>query len=160
IALGQASGPTRSVIESEAGQGSPRARRRGDLFGIHRSDKAVAQAARIGAQVAVSDFFEVRPGARISSALTLPLEFDAIIANPTYIRQELLGEHKSRINRLFGRGMNLKGADAGPSHRRVSSSGSRAALGGRVPDQIYIPEWSGRSDIYVYFFAHAAAFLK
>src|SRR5262249_3325632 len=118
IALGQASGPTRSVIESEAGQGSPRARRRGDLFGIDRSDKAVAQAARIGAQVAVSDFFEVRPGARISGALTLPLEFDAIIGNPPYIRQELLGEHKSRINRLFGRGMNLKGADAGPSHRR------------------------------------------
>ncbi len=62
--------------------------------------------------------------------------FDAVIGNPPYIRHEVMGkDDKRRIRARLDR------------NRR------------RSPD-IFWPRWSGRSDIYVFFFAHAAGFLK
>ncbi|HEY7547523.1 MAG TPA: N-6 DNA methylase [Blastocatellia bacterium] len=62
--------------------------------------------------------------------------FDAVIGNPPYIRHEVMGaEDKRRIRAQLDRDRSLS------------------------PD-IFWPRWSGRSDIYVFFFAHAARFLR
>lgn len=105
-------------------------------FGLDRSRSAVEVAARTGAQVERADFFDVEPGARLNAAIQLPARFDAIIGNPPYIRQEFMG--------------------AGDK-RRIEA---RLALDRAAQPAIVWPRWSGRSDIYVYFFAHAAAFLR
>lgn len=92
-----------------------------------------------------NDFFEVMPhdspfstliemqslGANHTIAEDMP-EFDAIVGNPPYIRQEDLGaDGKERI---------------------------RTAL---FKDyERHVPQFSGRSDIYVYFWPHAARMLK
>ncbi|HJQ70109.1 MAG TPA: N-6 DNA methylase [Blastocatellia bacterium] len=107
-----------------------------NLFGIDRSEHAVALAAQTGALVARADFLDVEPGARINSALSLPIEFDSIIGNPPYIRQELMGARdKRRVERRLERD-------------RLESP------------EIDWPRFSGRSDIYVFFFAHSTRFLK
>jgi SAM-dependent methyltransferase len=117
---------------------SPANRRRShsrQVFGADRSATAVELAARTGAQVAISDFFDIEPRQRLNESVILPSEFDAIIGNPPYIRQELMGtSDKRRIQKCLERD-------------RV-----------KLPD-VYWPRWSGRSDIYVYFFAHAMHFL-
>ncbi|HKV41071.1 MAG TPA: hypothetical protein VJX67_17825, partial [Blastocatellia bacterium] len=106
--------------------------------------------------------------------------------NPPYIRQEVMGSSdKTRIRSVLG---SNAGADARRRGRqkmaRLTSKGNgrparddnRRSLNGvsrvlseetgpanqqSAPDRrIYFPEWSGRSDIYVYFFAHGARFLK
>jgi len=132
-----------------------------ELFGIDRSNKAVSEASRIGARVGVADFFDLRPGESVSGAFNLPLRFDSIIGNPPYVRQELLGDHKPRIGKLLG--------PVTRSHSRVQQKAPRESSsnwnGSRELDaqgvkQVYLPRWSGRSDLYVYFFAHAAAFLR
>ena len=117
------------------------------VFGVERSPIAVEAARRTGACVAVADFFEVEPGARLTISMSppctdegllqsLPLEFDAIIGNPPYIRQEVIGVRgKRRIEARLARD-------------RVASP------------SVFWPGWSGRSDIYVYFFAHSIRFLK
>src|SRR6266404_1402335 len=61
------------------------------VFGVERSASAVKAARRTGACVAAADFFDVRPGASLNSSLSLPPGFDALIGNPPYIRQELIG---------------------------------------------------------------------
>ncbi len=107
-----------------------------DAFGIDRSSQAVEVASRTGARVAGADFFDLETGARLNRRLRLPVAFDAIIGNPPYIRQEVMGARdKRRIERRL--------------------AGDRQ----RMPE-IYWPHWSGRSDIYVYFFARAIRFLK
>jgi SAM-dependent methyltransferase len=106
-----------------------------EVFGIDRS-AVVESGARAGFQFGRADFFDLEPGARLTEALSLPLSFDAIIGNPPYIRQEVMGsDDKQRIERRLTR--------------------DRA----RSPE-IFYPAWSRRSDIYVYFFAHSARFLK
>ena len=62
--------------------------------------------------------------------------FDAVIGNPPYIRQEVIG----------------------PSGKRRIES--RLALDQLASPDAFWPRWSGRSDIYVYFFAHSIRFLK
>jgi methylase of polypeptide subunit release factors len=131
-----------------------------DLFGIDRSDEAVARASRTGARVAVADFFDIRPGDRVSGAFNLRSRFDSIIGNPPYIRQELLGDHKFRIGKLFGPATRGGPKRGGRSSAETPSNGPPEEAPGERPNQVYIPRWSGRSDIYVYFFAHSAAFLK
>ena len=112
------------------------ARNSGEVYGADRSTHAVELAAKTGAQVAVADFFDIAPGAAITESIILPAAFDAIIGNPPYIRQELMGPRdKQRIAR-------------------------RMKLDRAASDEIHWPRWSGRSDIYVYFFAHAIRFLK
>jgi hypothetical protein len=117
---------------------SPANRRRHyarQVFGADRSAAAVELAARTGAHVVVGDFFDIEPGQALSESVILPAEFDAIIGNPPYIRQELMGPFdKKHIEKCLERD-------------RVN-----------LPDA-YWPRWSGRSDIYVYFFAHAMRFL-
>jgi hypothetical protein len=82
----------------------------------------------------------------LSGAFALPSQFDAIIGNPPYIRQELLGDDKSRI----AKALKLK----------ARFTGAQGAMSGEADHAAHIPRWSGRSDIYVYFFAHAIAFLR
>jgi methylase of polypeptide subunit release factors len=107
-----------------------------NLFGIDRSGQAARLAANTGAQVARADFFNVEPGARLNGEIDLPHRFDAIIGNPPYIRQELMGARDKR---------------------RVEKRLELARIDG---SEISWPRWSGRSDIYVFFFAHSARFLK
>jgi Eco57I restriction-modification methylase len=106
------------------------------LYGVDRSPSAISQAQTTGAAVGPGDFFDFEPGGALTDGVSLPIAFDAVIGNPPYIRQELLGSRdKRRIeNRM--------------RHDRKRSP------------EIHWPEWSGRSDIYVYFFAHAARFLR
>ncbi|MEK6323746.1 MAG: N-6 DNA methylase [Acidobacteriota bacterium] len=114
--------------------GSPSLARQ--IFGVERSQSAVRLARRTGACVAVADFFDVEPGASLNRTTSLPLEFDAIIGNPPYIRHEVVGStDKRRIEACLVRD-------------RVASPG------------VHWPRWSGRSDIYVYFFAHSIRFMK
>ncbi|HEY3137703.1 MAG TPA: N-6 DNA methylase [Blastocatellia bacterium] len=117
---------------------SSRRRRRAapEVYGVDRSAQAVKHAAKTGARVAVADFFDVKPGATISQAVTLPEAFDAIVGNPPYIRQEVIGDKdKQRIR-------------------------ARLDLDRAASRDIFWSRWSGRSDIYVYFFAHATCFLR
>ena len=106
------------------------------VFGVERSESAVRAARRTGACVASADFFDVAPGASLNRSMILPLEFDAIIGNPPYIRQEVIGSRGKR-------------------HIEARLARDRAASPG-----VLWPRWSGRSDIYVYFFAHSIPFLK
>jgi methylase of polypeptide subunit release factors len=108
----------------------------GEVYGLDRSPGAAMLAASIGASASCSDFFDVEPGAILGRSNKLPASFDAIIGNPPYIRQEVMGSRDKR--RIEGR---LKRDSL--SHPEVSW-----------------PRWSGRSDIYVYFFAHSTVFLK
>ncbi len=111
-------------------------RHAGEVYGVDRSTQAIELAAQTGAQVAVADFFNIAPAAALTASIILPAGFDAIIGNPPYIRQELMGTRdKQRIAR-------------------------RLKLDRAASDEIHWPRWSGRSDIYVYFFAHATRFLK
>lgn len=96
-------------------------------------------------RVARSNFFDVRPGKTIT---TLPIGspgsssevedvkvegVNAVVGNPPYIRQEGLSrEYKERLANLVG------GEYSGNAR----------------------PTLSGRSDLYVYFFPHAGAFVK
>jgi SAM-dependent methyltransferase len=101
-----------------------------DLFGFDRSAKAVRSAKIAGARVECKDFFDIEP------VDFVPAAFDAVIGNPPYIRHEVMGrEDKRRIEKRM---------EAGRAHS----------------PEIFWPRWSGRSDIYVFFFAHAARFLK
>jgi SAM-dependent methyltransferase len=106
-----------------------------EVFGVDRSAAAI-DIASPGFQFGCADFFELEPGARLKEAMSLPPLFDAIIGNPPYIRQEVMGsDDKRRIERRL-------------SLDRASST------------EILYPVWSRRSDIYVYFFAHSARFLR
>jgi hypothetical protein len=107
-----------------------------EVFGVERSASAAIVARRTSASVTVADFFDLDPGASLNKSTSLPLEVDAIIGNPPYIRQEVIGpDDKRRIEaRLAG--------DRGAS------------------PELFWPRWSGRSDIYVYFFAHSIRFMK
>jgi type I restriction-modification system DNA methylase subunit len=107
----------------------------GEVFGLDRSRSAIELATKTGAQVAVADFFDVEPRARLND-VNLPNSFDAIIGNPPYIRQEVIGNRDKR---------------------RIEA---RLAKDREASPEVCWPRWSGRSDIYVYFFAHAICFLK
>ena len=112
---------------------SPIASNEVSLFGIDRSAMAVAQASMPGLAVAVADFFEIEPGDGIADSVSLPQQFDSIIGNPPYIRQEIMSS-----------------ADKQRVRRSLSRNGHGA----------YQPAWSRRSDMYVYFFARAIDFLR
>ena len=106
------------------------------VYGIDRSAVAVSKALETGARVAVADFFDVdaKTGKKLPDPA--PLIFDAVIGNPPYIRQEVIGpSDKRRIEARIG--------------------SDRSACG-----DVFWPQWSRRSDIYVYFFAHSICFLK
>lgn len=107
-----------------------------DLFGLDRTSSAISLASETGARVACADFFDIEPGAKLNRSVHLPAGFDAVIGNPPYIRHEVMGgEDKRRIE------------------KRMEEDRLRSK-------ELFWPQWSRRSDIYVYFFAHAARFLK
>ena len=106
------------------------------IFGVERSEEAIEKARMTGACVAVADFFDVEPGSSLSKATILPREMDAIIGNPPYIRHEFIGS-----------------ADK----RRIEA---RLARDRSESPTLFWPDWSGRSDIYVYFFARSLRFLR
>jgi methylase of polypeptide subunit release factors len=137
------------------------------LFGLDRSAEAIELAARSEARVFQADFFDVEPGTKLTAAINLPATFDSIVGNPPYIRQELMGSVQ-KIN-IYDRLMR------GTKQPRKRNSGRATGADPNGPDklgtpylfpvdledpELFIPKWSGRSDIYVYFFAHAARFLK
>ncbi|HMG32386.1 MAG TPA: N-6 DNA methylase [Blastocatellia bacterium] len=100
------------------------------IFGIDRSADAIDKARITGASVFKSDFFHFQPHA------PFPLVFDAIIGNPPYIRQEVMTRSdKSRVAKLL-------------------------EMDRRCDPLIAWPRFSGRSDAYVFFFAHATRFLR
>jgi methylase of polypeptide subunit release factors len=107
-----------------------------EVYGIDRSASAARLASKTGARVAVTSFFDVEAGSRPCESIQLPSRFDAIIGNPPYIRQEAMGlRDKRRIE------------------KRLELDRARSP-------EIFWPRWSGRSDIYVYFFAHSTRLLK
>ena len=107
-----------------------------EIFGVERSQSAVQVARQTGAQVEAADFFDIEPSSLFARSEVLPLEYDAFIGNPPYIRHEIQGtEDKRRIEACLSRD-------------RVASP------------EVFWPRWSGRSDIYVYFFAHSLPFMK
>lgn len=130
------------------------------VYGLDRSAEAVELAAGTGARVASVDFFDLAPESEINRSLALPAAFDSIIGNPPYIRQELMGtDQKLNIHTLLN-----AGKDRRQRHSRFNGSDNECmpnlpyGLGDN--SELFIPKFSGRSDIYVYFFAHAARFLK
>src|SRR5437868_4442472 len=110
----------------------------GETVGVERSPEAAQLAAECGARIIAADFFDVTPG-EIYRGIGVSADFDAIIGNPPYIRQELMGDSdKERIA------------------LRLQTPSPFEHTG----DSLTMPQWSKRSDIYVYFFAHAARFLR
>ena len=107
--------------------------------------------------VAVRDFFDTKPGIAtltgfdsitVEGAPTLvelPPTFDVVVANPPYIRQELVGEReKSKITKVV----------EGEYKDRVFV-GSTAA--DKSKDAIVLKK---QSDIYIYFVLHGLRFLR
>jgi len=101
------------------------------------------------------DFFDLRPGQAILWGFTgltvegerttvkLPPVFDVVIANPPYIRQELLGLHeKKKIKDLIEE--EFRGVSVGTPSKKEEK----------------VIALDKQSDIYVYFFMHGLAFLK
>lgn len=97
-------------------------------------------------RVAQEDFFNMRPNStpfvipfgdnRQQVALEAIGKMDAVVGNPPYIRQEKIGEY-------YG----------GAEYKRKLQQ----EIAEREAPGIH---WSGRSDIHVYFFPHAASFLQ
>ena len=103
--------------------------------------------------VIVKDFFDLKPGTEILAGfhsldgdweaveIKLQAQYDTILANPPYIRQELLSaKEKEKIRKVVE--SEFRGVSIGTSEK------SRKI----VLDK--------QSDIYVYFFMHGLAFLK
>lgn len=103
--------------------------------------------------VIVNDFFDIRPkqstlfgftsvdmAGKETEVYALP-EFDVVVANPPYIRQEMLGsEEKEKIK------------------SRIESQNKKLSLGGKKTSSNIVLD--RQSDIYVYFFVHAVNMLK
>jgi methylase of polypeptide subunit release factors len=152
--------------EEKAGGAAPESRPC-QVFGLDRSAEAIELAARTGARVAQADFFDVEPGDRVTPAIDLPAIFDSIVGNPPYIRQELMGSAQkvniyNRLMRRTKQPRKRKSRQAtGTGPNEPDKLGTPSLFPADLEDpELFIPKWSGRSDIYVYFFAHAARFLK
>jgi type I restriction-modification system DNA methylase subunit len=104
----------------------------------------------------VSDIFDVRPGQATLSGfesltaegkptlVEMPPAFDAVVANPPYIRQELLGEkEKAKIKSLIE--SEYKG-------KLFIGAPQKKVKGAVILDR--------QSDIYIYFYIHGLRFLK
>ena len=107
--------------------------------------------------VAVRDFFDTKPGIATLTGfdsitvegtpalVELPPAFDVVVANPPYIRQELVGEkEKSKIMKV------IEG-----EYKDKVFIGSTAAE--KAKDAIVLKK---QSDIYIYFVLHGLRFLK
>jgi len=109
-----------------------------------------------GVNVVVRDFFDIRPGQATlvgfesltaegkPTIVKMPPAFDIVVANPPYIRQELLGaKEKQKIKELIeGEFKDRLFIGAPPK---------------KVKDAIILDK---QSDIYIYFFIHGLRLLK
>lgn len=106
--------------------------------------------------VLVEDFFNIKPGVTTlmgftsftaegaDSKVTLPPFFDAIVANPPYIRQELLGaREKARIKDLIEKEYPNQ-LSIGPGSKKAKN----------------IITLNKQSDIFIYFFIHGIKLLR
>lgn len=106
--------------------------------------------------VIVNDFFDIKPGQTTLSGfkslttegkqtlIELPPYFDVVVANPPYIRQELLGEKEKRKIKKLIEGEYKGKVFIGASPKKVSNA-------------IILNK---QSDIYIYFFIHGISLLK
>jgi hypothetical protein len=88
-------------------------------------------------RVVLRDFFELEPGMRtelqipgVPGQLEVPVSFDAVIGNPPYI-----------------------------SYRYQTNQSAVLRAMSRLPEDIKIPAFSGKSDEYAWFLVHATRFL-
>lgn len=154
-------GPADVVIDPAAGGGSflrAAYQRKRDLGATHEEALAETWAFEIAAfaaelstislatadthepaaypRVLLRDFFDARPGERTElkvpgvGDLTVPTEVDAVIGNPPYI-----------------------------SYRRQTNQAKVLNALATLPRNIVLPEFSGKSDAYVWFVVHATQFL-
>jgi len=106
--------------------------------------------------VLVKDFFDIRPGQATlvgfegltaegkPTLVKLPPAFDVVVANPPYIRQELLGaKEKEKIKRLI---------EDEFKDRLFIGAPRKRVKGAIVLDK--------KSDIYIYFFVHGIRLLR
>jgi len=106
--------------------------------------------------VAVKDFFDTRPGVSTlmgfqsfttdgeQASVDLPTSIDVVVANPPYIRQELVGENeKLKIKKAL-----------------ESDYKDRLFVGATVKAKKDAIILGKQSDIYVYFFVHALKYLR
>ena len=89
-------------------------------------------------RVLLRDFFDVKPGLvtdlevpGVAGRLTVPTGFDAVVGNPPYI-----------------------------SYRRQTNQSQVLNALAAAPASVRLPRFSGKSDEYVWFLAHATGFLK
>ncbi|WP_158641325.1 HsdM family class I SAM-dependent methyltransferase [Amycolatopsis eburnea] len=89
-------------------------------------------------RVMLKDFFDVRPGKStdleipgVPGKLAIPAEFDAVIGNPPYI-----------------------------SYRRQTNQERMISALVRMPQEIKLPKFSGKSDAYAWFIVYATGFLR
>jgi len=105
--------------------------------------------------VMVNDFFDVKGGFKTLAGfqsldtegkpkeIMIPTSFDVIVANPPYVRQELLGEsEKKKIKKCLKVDFNSK------------------VLVGKSSKEKRIITLNKNSDIYIYFYIHAVSLLK
>lgn len=106
--------------------------------------------------IAVKDFFEIRAGQTTlsgfqsitteggGSTIEFPSSFDSVVANPPYIRQELLGTKEKKKTQALIEGQYRSKLFIGQPVKKVSSA--------IILDR--------QSDIYIYFFIHGISLLK
>lgn len=89
-------------------------------------------------RVLLRDFFELRPGLEtdleipgITGKLQVPTAFDALVGNPPYISYRHQTNQAQVLNALAA-----------------------------APQEIHLPKFSGKSDEYVWFLAHATTFMR
>ena len=99
---------------------------------------ADAKAAAAYPRVALADFFDIRPGHSVpldipdeEGLAIAPTNVDAVIGNPPYI-----------------------------SYRRIDNQDKIVNALAAAPKEISLPRFSGKSDIFSYFIAHATTFLR
>jgi len=107
--------------------------------------------------VIVNDFFNIRAGQETlagfegittsgdRTSVKMPEFFDVVVANPPYIRQELLGDkEKNKIKTLV----------ESEYYRKLYVSGQKKDMG---KDAVILDK---QSDIYIFFFIHGLAMLR
>lgn len=89
-------------------------------------------------RVILRDFFELAPGMNtdlaipgLSERVRIPAEYDAVVGNPPYI-----------------------------SYRHQKNQAKVVGALARLPSNVDLPRFSGKSDAFVWFFAHSTQFLR
>jgi len=113
--------------------------------------------------VLVSDFFDILPKQQFitpwfgvtpegeKEIIRIPPQFDAVVANPPYTRQEeILAKHKEKIRKVA---LMEEGVGKRKIKKRKVKRRTKEVEGEKI-------KLSARAGIYAYFFTHGARFLK